>query len=91
VFTANIPNMVYRTAAHFGRPSLRRQHSRSQCGRPHVRSDASELPNAQGAGLVALALIAPKPRHAHRRAQLPRLCLLLTRNREPTLETVITT
>jgi len=30
--------------------------------------------------LLRLPLIAPEPRHAHRRAQLPRLCLLLTRN-----------
>ena len=31
------------------------------------------------AGLIPLALIAPEPRHAHRRAQLPGLCLLLVR------------
>ena len=38
------------------------------------------------AGLIPLALIAPEPRHAHRRAQLPGLCLLLARDRERTLE-----
>jgi len=38
------------------------------------------------AGRIPLALIAPQPRHTHRRAQLPGLCLLLTRNRERTLE-----
>src|SRR5215831_6747477 len=32
------------------------------------------------------ALIAPEPRHAHRRAQFPGLCLLRPRNRERTLE-----
>ena len=37
-------------------------------------------------GLLSFALIALQPRHAHRRAQFPRLCLLLTRNRERTLE-----
>ena len=31
------------------------------------------------AGLIPLALIAPEARHAHRRAQLPGLCLLLVR------------
>jgi hypothetical protein len=29
------------------------------------------------AGLIALALIAPEPRHAHRGAEFPGLCLLL--------------
>ena len=38
------------------------------------------------AGLIALALIALEPRHAHRRAQFPGLCLLLTCNRERVLE-----
>src|SRR5262245_25895618 len=38
------------------------------------------------AGLIPLALIAPEPRHAHRRAQFPGLCLLRPRNRERTLE-----
>ena len=38
------------------------------------------------AGLIPLALIAPEPRHAHRRAQFPGLRLLLTRNRERALE-----
>jgi hypothetical protein len=31
------------------------------------------------AGFIPLALIAPEPRHAHRRAQFPGLCLLLVR------------
>ena len=31
------------------------------------------------AGLIPLALIAPEPRHAHRRAQFPEFCLLLVR------------
>jgi hypothetical protein len=35
---------------------------------------------------MALALIAPKPRHAHCRAQFPRLCLLLAHDRERTLK-----
>ena len=38
------------------------------------------------AGLIPLALIAPEPRHAHCGAQLPGLCLLLTRYRERALE-----
>jgi hypothetical protein len=33
------------------------------------------------AGLLSLAVIAPEPRQAHRRAQLPRLCLLRPRYR----------
>ena len=37
-------------------------------------------------GLLPFSLIAPKPRHAHRRAQFPGLCLLRTRNRERPLE-----
>src|SRR5262249_19790873 len=41
------------------------------------------------AGLIALALIAPQPRHAHRRPQLPGLCLLLTSNRERVLEILL--
>ena len=32
------------------------------------------------ARLVPLALIAPEPRHAHRRAEFPGFCLLLTRH-----------
>jgi hypothetical protein len=36
--------------------------------------------------MLWLALIAPEPCHAHRRTQLPRFCLLLTRNSERTLE-----
>src|SRR5262249_19731831 len=39
------------------------------------------------AGLIPPALIAPDPRHAHRRAQFPVLCLLFTSNRKRTLET----
>src|SRR5208282_6272725 len=38
------------------------------------------------AGLIPLALIAFKSRHAHRRAQFPGLCLLRARNRERALE-----
>src|SRR5262249_27248971 len=38
------------------------------------------------AGLVPFAPIAPQPRHARRRAQFPRFCLLLTRDRERALE-----
>ena len=38
------------------------------------------------AGLIPPALIAPEPRHARRRTQFPRLCLLLTSNRKRTLE-----
>jgi len=38
------------------------------------------------AGLIPLALIAPEPRHARRRAQFQGLCLLLARSRERTLE-----
>ena len=38
------------------------------------------------ASLLPLTLVAPEPRHAHRRAQFPGLCLLLTRDRERTLE-----
>jgi hypothetical protein len=38
------------------------------------------------ASLVPFALIAPQPRHAHRRAQLPRLRLLLARDRERTVK-----
>ena len=34
----------------------------------------------QFARLLPLALVAPEPRHAHRRAQLPGFCLLLTRD-----------
>jgi PAS domain-containing protein len=37
-------------------------------------------------GLLPLAVIAPKPRQARRRAQLPGLCLLRPRNRERALE-----
>src|SRR5215469_4170188 len=39
------------------------------------------------AGFGALALIAPQPRHAHRRAQLPGLCLLRTGDSERAIET----
>ena len=39
------------------------------------------------AAFLTLALISPQPRHAHRCAQFPGLCLLRTRNRERTLET----
>jgi hypothetical protein len=38
------------------------------------------------ASLIPLALIAPEPRHAHRGAQLPGLCLLLTGDGESTFE-----
>src|ERR1019366_3268771 len=38
------------------------------------------------AGLIPLALTAPQPRHAHRRAQFPGFCLLLTRDRQRALE-----
>jgi hypothetical protein len=38
------------------------------------------------AGLIPLTLIAPEPRHAHRRAQFPRLSLLGASNRKRTLE-----
>ena len=38
------------------------------------------------AGLVPLALIAPEPRHAHRRAKLPGFGLLLARNSERAFE-----
>src|SRR5271156_2280337 len=38
----------------------------------------------QVAGRIPLALIAPEPRHTHRRAQFPRLGLLLSRDRERT-------
>ena len=38
------------------------------------------------ARLIPLTLIAPQPRHAHRRTQFPGLCLLLPRNRERTFE-----
>jgi len=37
-------------------------------------------------GLLPFALITPKPGHAHRRAQFPGLCLLLTRDSQRTLE-----
>ena len=37
-------------------------------------------------GLWPLILIAPQPRHAHRRAQFQGLCLLLTRDGECTLK-----
>jgi len=37
-------------------------------------------------GLIPLALMAPQPRDAHRRAQFPGLCPLPTRNREGALE-----
>src|SRR5262249_23041156 len=40
----------------------------------------------QFVSLLRLALIVPEPRHAHCRAQLPGFGLLLTRNRERTLE-----
>jgi len=36
--------------------------------------------------LIPLALIAPEPRHAHRRAEFPGLCLLLTGDNERMLE-----
>ena len=49
-------------------------------GEPAV--DRSE----QFAGLLRLPLIAPEPRHAHRGAQFPRFCLLLTCNRERPVE-----
>jgi hypothetical protein len=38
------------------------------------------------AGFIPLALTAPEPRHAHRRAQFPGLCLQRLRNRDRTLE-----
>ena len=38
------------------------------------------------ASLLWLLLVAPEPRHAHCCAQFPGLCLLLSRNRERTLE-----
>src|SRR5262249_44337637 len=38
------------------------------------------------ASLLPPALTAPEPCHAHRRAQFPGLCLLLTRNRQRVLE-----
>jgi hypothetical protein len=41
----------------------------------------------QFASLLCLPLVAPKPRHAHCRAEFPGLCLLLSRNRERPLET----
>jgi hypothetical protein len=40
----------------------------------------------QSASLTRLALIAPQPRHAHRRAQFPGLRLLSTRDRKGALE-----
>src|SRR5208282_393997 len=38
------------------------------------------------ASLIPLALVAPEPRHPHRRAQFPGLCLLRTRDRERAFE-----
>ena len=38
------------------------------------------------AGRIPLALIAPQPRHSHRRAQFPGFCPLRRRNRERTIE-----
>src|SRR5208282_2146045 len=38
------------------------------------------------AGLIQLALVATRPRHAHRRSQFPGFCLLLACDRERTLE-----
>src|SRR5262249_25809983 len=38
------------------------------------------------AALIPLALITPEPRHAHRCAQFPGLCLLLACNRESALK-----
>ena len=40
----------------------------------------------QFARLLHLALVAPEPRHAHRRAQFPGFCLLLTGDGERTLK-----
>ena len=40
----------------------------------------------QFASLLRLPLIAPEPRHAHRRAQFQGLCLLLARDGECTLK-----
>src|SRR5208282_309341 len=49
-------------------------------GEPAV--DRSE----KSSGCVALTLSAPQPRHAHRRAQLEGLCLLLPSDRDGTLK-----
>ena len=49
-------------------------------GKPAV--DRSE----QITSFISLALIAPEPRHAHRRAEFPGLCLLLTDDNERMLE-----
>jgi hypothetical protein len=38
------------------------------------------------AGLPLLTLIAPQPRHTHRRSQFEGPCLLLTRDRQRTFE-----
>src|SRR5262249_61165924 len=37
-------------------------------------------------GLLSFTLIAPQPRHAHRRAEFPGLCLLFAGNRECAFE-----
>jgi hypothetical protein len=55
---------------------------RSGVSKPSVNK---QNPRKKIASLIPLALVAPQLRHADRRAQLPRLCLLPTRNRERTL------
>ena len=59
--------------------SFRSSVSKPSVNQPYYRSE-------QVAGLLALALIAPEPRHAHRRAQFPGLCSLLVRDCECAVE-----
>jgi hypothetical protein len=55
-----------------------------------MRIEALSEPPVHGsqqfASLLRLALILPEPRHAHRGAQFPGLCVLLTGNGERALE-----
>ena len=57
-----------------------------QIGRIEALGEPAKDWGEQIASLTTLALIAPEPRHAHRRAQFERLCLLLPRNRKRTFE-----
>ena len=71
-----VRNLLHRRHGHGANSSSKRlgllQIERVEAfGEPAV--DRSE----KFAGLIPLALIAPEPRHAHRRAQFPGFCLLL--------------
>jgi hypothetical protein len=69
-----------------GSPFLTEQNLGLQVERIETLGEPTVDRSKKVAGLISLALIAPKLCHPYRRAQFPRLCLLPTRNPERALK-----